>query len=111
MPRKFRSRNVADRVLPTGKSSARKHAQCLLRTFRWLLHTPYIDRSSGMALYSRQLAELKADLRGALASLETHEQQIASLVKESSQLALDELEQGLKELLSTVEKVKQEKLH
>jgi hypothetical protein len=111
MPRKFRSRNVADRVLPTGSWSEMKRSQCLLRTFRWLLSTPDIKRSVSITLYARQVAELKEDLRGALAELETHEQQIAILVKESSPLALEELEQGLKEILRTVEEMKQEKLN
>lgn len=68
---------------------------------------PLARRQFDPAIYVRQLAELKSDLRDALAEIEAHEKAIAGVVKEGSRLALNELEEGLKDLLRQVEKKKQ----
>ncbi len=59
------------------------------------------------AIYVRQLAELRSDLRTALAEVEAHEKDISGVAKEGSRLALDELEEGLKGLLQQVKVKKQ----
>jgi len=108
MPRTFRSKNLAGGVLATDKQAATKPI-CLLRTFRWLFCTGIgVARQFDREIYVRQLAELKVDLRAALAELEAHEQEIGELVKESSRLAMDELEEGLKEILRQIEQMKQQ---
>lgn len=60
-------------------------------------------------LYRRQLAELKADLRVALDELQAHERDIADLVKEGSRLAMDELEDGLKDAVRQIENMKRQR--
>ena len=108
MPRTFRSKNLAGGVLATDKRAATKPI-CLLRTFRWLFCTGIgVARQFDRKIYIRQLAELQVDLRAALAELETHEKEVAELVKESSRLAMDELEEGLKEVLRQIERMKQQ---
>jgi hypothetical protein len=108
MPRTFRSKNLGGSILSPDERAAMKLKNCLLRTLRWLLCTDMdIEQQFDTAIYRRQLAELKADLCGALTELEAHEKQISKVVKESSRLAMYELENGLKEILQQVERMKQ----
>jgi hypothetical protein len=60
-------------------------------------------------LYHRQLIELKADMRVAIADLEAHERDIADVVKEGSRLAMDELEDGLKDAVRQIEEMKRKR--
>jgi hypothetical protein len=57
-------------------------------------------------LYRRQLTELKADLRVAVAELQAHERAIVDLVKKGSRLAMEELEDGLKDAVRQIEQMK-----
>ena len=121
MPRAFRIKRLTGSVLPAEKLAAitPRLKVCLLRTlhclpwtrqigtFTYAGHCRVMRMQSDPAIYVRQLAELKTDLRDALAEVEAYEKQIASTVKEASRLALDQLEEGLKDLLRQVEMKKQ----
>jgi hypothetical protein len=120
MPRAFRIKRLAGPVSPAEKLAAimPNLKLCLLRTLHclpwtWQLGTAARGRHGGVmwmqfdpAIYVRQLAELKLDLREALAETEAHEKEIAGVVREASHLALNELEKGLKDLLRQVEEKK-----
>jgi len=60
-------------------------------------------------IYTDQLAELRADLRSALASLDSQEEENASALKEGSSLYVDELEAGLKCALEELEVIKRKR--
>ena len=103
MPRTFRSKGLAGGVL------------CLLRTLHCL---PWTGNPVSLACqsagfdqrsYSRRLTELKADLYEALTEVQAHEKQIAGPAKEAARLALEQLEDGLKDMLKQVEQEKRKR--
>src|SRR5262249_54854918 len=134
MPRSFRATNLVG-VLALEKYAAvtPKLRICLLRTFHCLPWTPCAattcvwgpaslplcrgPSAAGAegggrfdpALYSKQVALLKSDLRAALAEVEAHEADIAAPVQQGAALALDELEIGLKDILAQVEEAKRQR--
>lgn len=105
MPRRFRSKTLTTRIEPE---------LCILRTcfcLPWTAAPVTLGCVGGRfdsGGYRRRLAELKADLREALATVELHEKAVAGPVVQAARLALDELEDGLKDVLRQVE---QERRH
>jgi hypothetical protein len=67
---------------------------------------PQFDPRVNPAAYVRQVAELKADLRAALAEVEAHEKTLGDVAKPSSLEEANQLESGLKEALKDVEAMK-----
>lgn len=111
MPRTFRSKTLAGGVVAGGKRAAKtpELQTCLLRTFHCLPWTgnpvtlPCEGGRFDPQSYGRRLAELKSDLREALNDVQAHEKEIAGPAKEGARLALEQLEDGLKDMLQQVE--------
>ena len=117
MPRTFRSATLAGGVPAGGKRGAEtlKLQVCLLRTYHCLpwtgIQVTLASEGGSFDLhsYGRRLAELKSDLREALTEVEAHEKEIAGPAEEGARLALDQLEDGLKDMLQQVEQVKRKR--
>ena len=118
MPRTFRSKRLAGGVLAGGKRAAKMPTlqTCLLRTLHCLPWTGNPVTLTGerarfdQQSYGRRLAELKSDLREALTEVQAHEEEIAGPAKEAARLALEQLEDGLKDMLQQVEQKKKRKV-
>jgi len=130
MPRTFRSKTLAAKVL-AGGIRAPEGRVCLLRTqfcLPWTAVAISLGCHGGRPdwtpvattlgchggrfdskEYGRRLAELKSDLREALTEVQLHEREIAGPVAQAARLALDELEGGLKEILHQVEQEKRKR--
>lgn len=108
MPRTFRSGGLTGGVFAAGSPTATvpQLKICLAGTPYCIGVAPFAAREFDPELYRRQVAELKADLSGALAELQAHEKDIAGLVKEGSRLAITELEEALNDALRELEQRK-----
>jgi hypothetical protein len=91
MPRTFRSQSLAVRA-------------CLLRSNLCLPASGATTRD-----YRAVLAELRSDLRKALDDLRAHEKEVARPVELARALALDELEEGLTDILRQVQRAKRKR--